>query len=156
MGNGGRLNMKLKLPIILFLLSLISFNFYFSQKKLDKYTQAKINLSSLVGSTSYLGRLDFWHLLVQNGDWVNAAVLEKKINPDQVITYKINHQPQELQKKIDQLEINNEKTADDYIELAKAQSLLGQNSQAIESIKKAHQLDPIRPDVDRLFYLVSN
>ena len=147
--------MKFKLPIILLLLCLISINFYFSQKKPDKYTQSKTNLSSLVGSTSYLGRLDFWHLLVQNGDWVNAATLENKLNPDQVITYKLNHQPQELQKKIDQLDINNQKTADDYIELAKSQSLLGENNQAIESIKKAHQLDPVRPDVDRLFYQIT-
>jgi hypothetical protein len=147
--------MKLKLPIILFLLSLISLNFYFFQKKPDKYTQAKSNLSSFVGSTSYLGRLDFWHLLVQNGDWSNAATLENKLNPDQVITYKLNHQPQELQKKIDQLDINNQKTADDYIELAKSQSLLGENDQAIDSIKKAHQLDPVRPDVDRLFYQIT-
>ena len=148
--------MKLKLPIILFLLFLISLNFYFSQKSPDKYTQAKTNLSSLVGSTSYLGRLDFWHLLVQNGDWLNAASLENKLNSDQVTTYKLNHQPQELQKKIDQLDVNNQKTADDYIELAKSQSLLGQSNQAIDSIKKAHQLDPVRPDVGRLFYLVSN
>jgi hypothetical protein len=147
--------MNLKLPIILFLLSLISLNFYFFQNFPDKYTQAKTNLSSLVGSTSYLGRLDFWHLLVQNGDWTNAATLEDKLNPDQVITYKLNHQPQEIQKKIDQLSINNQKTADDYIELAKSQSLLGLNNQAIESIKKAHQLDPVRPDVDRLFYQIT-
>ena len=147
--------MKSKILVILILISLLTTNFYFSQKNPDKYTQAKTNLSSLVGSTSYLGRLDFWHLLVQNGDWTNAATLENKLNPDQVITYKLNHQPQELQKKIDQLDINNQKTADDYIELAKSQSLLGENNQAIESIKKAHQLDPVRPDVDRLFYQIT-
>jgi len=146
--------MKLKLPVILLLLFLLSLNFYFSQKHPDKYTQAKIDFSSLVGSTSYLGRLDFWHLLVQNSDWSNAVTIENKLNPEQVITYKLNHQPQELQKKINQLNINSQKTADNYIELAKAQSLLGENNQAIDSIKKAHQLDPIRPDVDRLFYSI--
>jgi len=147
--------MKSKLSIIIILSILIGINLYLSQSSPDKYTQAKTNFSSLVGSTSYLGRLDFWHLLVQNGDWSNAATIENKLNPEQVITYKVNHQPQELQKKINQLNINDQKTADNYIELAKAQSLLGENNQAIESIKKAHQLDPIRPDVDRLFYLVS-
>ena len=147
--------MKSKIFVILILITLLTTNFYSSQKKPDKYTQAKINLSSLVGSTSYLGRLDFWHLLVQNGDWAHAASLEDKLNPNQVTSYKLNHQPQELQKKIDQLAVNNQKTADDYIELAKSQSLLGENNLAIDSIKKAHQLDPVRPDVDRLFYLVS-
>lgn len=147
--------MKLKLPIILILIFILAVNFYVVPQRPDKYTQAKSNLSSFIGSTNYLGRLNFWHLLVQNGDWVNAASLENKLNPDQVITYKLNHQPQELQKKIDQLGINNQKTADDYIELAKSQSLLGENDQAIDSIKKAHQLDPIRPDVDRLFYQIT-
>jgi hypothetical protein len=147
--------MKSKIFITLILIFILAVNFYVVLQKPDKYTQAKTNLSSLIGSTSYLGRLDFWHLLVQNGDWANAATLEKKLNPDQVITYKLNHQPQELHKRISQLDINNQKTADDYIELAKSQSLLGQNNQAIDSIKKAHQLDPIRTDVDRLFYQIT-
>jgi hypothetical protein len=147
--------MKLKLPVILILLFLIVFNFYFSQKSPDKYTQAKTKFSSFIGSTSYLGRLDFWHLLVQNGDWNNAAILENKINQDQVTDYKLNHQPEQLQKKITELEINDQKTADSYIQLAKNQLLLGLNQQAVDSIKKAHQLDPIRSDIDKLFYSVS-
>jgi len=147
--------MKSKLSIIIILSILIGLNFYLSKSYPDKYTQAKTSFSSLAGSTSYLGRLDFWHLLVQNGDWQNASLLESGLNQAQVTDYKLAHQPQELQKKISQLDINNQKTADDYVELAKSQSLLGENNQAIESIKKAHQLDPIRPDVDRLFYQIT-
>ena len=147
--------MKLKLPIIIILALIIGFNLYYSQKYPDKYTQSKSKLSSLVGSTSYLGRLDFWHLLVQNGDWSNAATLESKLNSDQVASYKLSYLPQEIQKRIDNLDINNQKTADDYIELSKSQSLLGLSDQAIDSIKKAHQLDPVRTDVDRLFYSIS-
>jgi hypothetical protein len=147
--------MKFKLPIILILTILIVFNFYSSLTSPDKYTQSKIKFSSFIGSTNYLGRLDFWHLLVQNGDWDNAASLENKLNQNQVADYKLNHQPEQLQKKIAQSEINDQKNADDYIELAKNQSLLGLNQQAIDSIKKAHQLDPIRSDIDKLFYSVS-
>lgn len=147
--------MKFKQLIILLLLSLISLNFYFSQKHPDKYTQAKANLSSLVGSTSYLGRLDFWHLLVQNGDWDNAATLESKLNPNQVKDYKLSYQPQLLLDKLILLSGLDNKTADDYLQLAKIQSILGYSSQAVESIKKAHQLDPIRSDIDRLFYQIT-
>lgn len=147
--------MKSKLSIIIILSILIGLNFYISQSSPDKYTQAKIKFSSLSGSTSYLGRLDFWHLLVQNNDWENASTLEDKLNQNQVVDYKFNHQPQELLKKITQLETNYQKTADEYVQLAKAQSLLNQNNQAIDSIKKAHQLDPIRSDVDKLFYSIS-
>jgi len=147
--------MKFKLSIIIILSLFIGLNIYFSQKNPDKYTQAKINFSSLTGSTSYLGRLDFWHLLVQNGDWNNASFLEDKLNQNQITDYKLNHQPEQLQKKITQSEINDQKNADEYIKLARNQSLLGLNQQAVESIKKAHQLDPIRSDIDKLFYLVS-
>lgn len=147
--------MKLKLSIIVILILIIGTSFYFSQKNSDEYTQAKIKFSSPLGSTSYLGRLDFWHLLVQNGDWDNAAILENKLNQDQVADYKLNHQPEQLQKKIAQAGLNDQKNADDYIRLAKNQSLLGLNQEAIDSIKKAHQLDLIRSDIDKLFYLVS-
>ena len=144
--------MKSKIFVILILISLLATNFYFFTKFPDKYTQAKINFSSPIGSISYLGRLDFWHLLVQNNDWSNAAILESGLNQSQVTNYKLAHQPQELQKKINKLETNSAKTADDFIELAKTQTLLGLNNQALDSIKKAHQLDPIRTDIDRLFY----
>jgi hypothetical protein len=147
--------MKFKLIILVILLSLISINVYFSHKFPDTYTQLKIQLSSLKGSTNYLGRLNFWRLLVQNNDWDNAASLESKINPTQVENYKLSYQPQQLQTKLSQLNNQKIKTADDYLKLAQIQSLLGQSSQAIESIKKAHQLDPIRSDIDRLFYQIT-
>ena len=147
--------MKSKLSIIIILSILIAFNVYSSKTFPDKYTQAKINFSSLAGSTSYLGRLDFWHLLVQNGDWDNASFLENGLNQDQVTSYKLNHQPEKLQQKLDQMETNDQKNTDDYIKLAQNESLLGLNQQAVDSIKKAHQLDPIRSDIDKLFYSVS-
>ena len=147
--------MKSKLSIIIILSILIGLNFYISQSSPDKYTQAKIKYSSLIGSTSYLGRLDFWHLLVQNNDWENASLLEAGLNQDQVSSYKVAHQPQEIQKRITRLENNSDKNADDFIELAKSQTLLGLNDQAVNSIKKAHQLDLVRSDIDRLFYSIS-
>ncbi|MFA5749986.1 MAG: hypothetical protein WC895_02060 [Candidatus Shapirobacteria bacterium] len=147
--------MKIKI-IFLFLLTLfLIFNVYSLEKNPDIYTQAKINLSQIDGSSSYLGRLNLWHLLVQNNDWENAATLELKLNQDQIKNYKLTHQPSELQKKIDELKNKSEKTTDDYLELSRIQSILGFSNQAIDSIKKAHQLDLIRSDVDRLFYQTS-
>ena len=147
--------MKVKVSIIIILFLLITLNFYSLNTNSDPYTQSKIQLSSLKGSTNYVGRLNFWRLLVQNNDWDNAATLESKLNPTQVEDYKLSYQPQQLQAKLSQLNNLEIKTADDYIQLAKIQSLLGQSSQAIESIKKAHQLDPIRSDIDRLFYQIN-
>lgn len=147
--------MKFKLSIIFILFSLVTINLYSLKTNPDLYTQSKIQLSNLKGSTNYLGRLNFWSLLVQNNDWDNAATLESKINPTQVENFKLSYQPQQLQNKLSQLNNQELKTADDYLQLAKIQSFLGQSSQSIESIKKAHQLDPIRSDIDRLFYQIT-
>jgi hypothetical protein len=147
--------MKIKIIFLFFLTLFLIFNVYSLEKNPDIYTQAKINLSQIDGSSSYLGRLNLWHLLVQNNDWENAATLELKLNQDQIKNYKLTHQPSELQKKIDELKNKSEKTTDDYLELSRIQSILGFSNQAIDSIKKAHQLDLIRSDVDRLFYQTS-
>ena len=144
--------MNFKLSIIFILFSLVVLNLYSLKRTPDLYTQFKIQLSSLRGSTNYLGRLGLWQLLVQNNDWDNAATLESKLNPAQVEKYKLAYLPQQLQIKLSQLNNQETKTTNDYLQLAQIQSILGMSSQAIESIKKAHQLDPIRSDIDRLFY----
>lgn len=151
--------MKLKQIISLFvcllLTSLISLNFFVLNKRSDIFTQAKTQLFSLNHGDSYAGRLNLWRLLVQNNDWANAAKLEANLNQSEISDYKFNYQPSELQKKIDYLNDKNDKSVEDYLELTRIQLLLGQKSDSLESIKKARQLDPIRDDVDRLYYSLS-
>lgn len=144
--------MKIKIISLIILSLILGINFYLIFNLPDKYTESKSKLSSFQGSNSYLGRLSFWQLLVQNNDWDNASSLESKLNQDQVKNYKLSYQPIEIQKKINNFKIDYFNTADDYIELAQNQTLLGLSSQALNSIKKAHQLDPIRSDIDRLYY----
>ena len=147
--------MKFKVSIILILFFVVILNIYSLKTNPDLYTRFKIQLSNIKGSTNYLGRLGLWQSLVQSNDWDNATTLESKLNPTQVEKYKLSYLPQQLQIKLSQLNNQKTKTADDYLQLAQIQSLLGQSTQAIESIKKAHQLDPIRPDIDRLFYQIN-
>ncbi len=147
--------MKFKLIILVILLLLISTNIYFSYKLPDIYTQSKIQLSSLQGNKSYLGRLSLWQLLVDNNDWDKASILESKLNQDQVEKYKFSYQPQQLQARLSKLNNQEIKSVDDYLQLAQIQSILGMSSEVIESIKKAHQIDPIRSDIDQLFYQIS-
>lgn len=144
--------MKIKIISLIILSLILGINFYLIFNLPDKYTESKSKLSSFQGSNSYLGRLSFWQLLVQNNDWDNASSLESKLNQDQVKNYKLSYQPIEIQKKINNFKIDYFNTADDYIELAQNQTLLGLSSKALNSIKKAHQLDPIRSDIDRLYY----
>jgi hypothetical protein len=150
-----RSSLSIKIFIIFILIFIFSFNFFVLVKKPDIFTQAKKDLFSLNKGDSYSGRLNLWRLLVQNNDWVNAAKLEDNLNPSEISDYKFNYQPIELQKKADYLNNKKEKSIEDYVELSRVQLLLGQKENSIESIKKARQLDPIRDDIDRLYYSLS-
>ena len=141
--------------ICLFLLFIISLNFFVLNKNPDIFTQTKKQLFSLNKGDNYSGRLNLWRLLVQNNDWFNAAKLESRLNETEINNYKFNYQPSELQKKVDYLNQKTDKSIEDYIELARVQLLLGQKSESLESIKKARQLDPVRDDIDRLYYSLS-
>ena len=148
--------MKLKQIICFFLILIISLNFFVLTTRSDIFTQSKKDLFSLNQGDSYSGRLNLWRLLVQNNDWVNAAKLETNLNSSEINDYKFNYQPSELQKKADYLNNKDGKSTEDYVELSRVQLLLGQKQNSLESIKKARQLDPIRDDVDRLYYSLSN
>lgn len=151
--------MKIKqifcLFIILFLTATIGLNFFISFNHPDIFTQAKQQLFSLNQGDNYSGRLNLWRLLVQNNDWTNAAKLESKLNSSEISDYKFNYQPSELQKKVDNLNSKTDKSVEDYIELARIQLLLNQKQASLDSIQKARQLDPIRDDIDRLYYSLS-
>lgn len=149
-------NQIIYLIVCFFLINFISLNFFVLNKRSDIFTKAKRDLFSLNQGDSYSGRLNLWRLLVQNNDWVNAAKLENDLNKTEISDYKFNYQPTELQKKVDYLNNKKEKSVEDYVELARIQLLLDQKQNSIESIKKARQIDPIRDDIDRLYYSLSN
>jgi hypothetical protein len=146
--------MKLKLSIILILLAFISINVYFSKTKPDPLTKLKLQYSSLDGSSKFLGQLNLWYWFANQNDWSNAVKFES--NLDQINLFKSNNQPQQLAQKITELQNKENKDAQDYLLLAKIQSSLGLNQEAVQSVIKAHQIDPIRPDLDQLFYSVTN
>ncbi len=149
-------NQIIYLIVCFFLINFISLNFFVLNKRSDIFTKAKRDLFSLNQGDSYSGRLNLWRLLVQNNDWVNAAKLENDLNKTEISDYKFNYQPTELQKKVDYLNNKKEKSVEDYVELARIQLLLDQKQNSIESIKKARQIDPIRDDIDRLYYSLPN
>ncbi len=151
--------MKLKqiicLSVCLFLVIIINLNIFVLKRRPDIFTQAKKDLFSLNKGDNYSGRLNLWRLLVQNNDWINASKLESMLSETEINDYKFNYQPSELQKKVDLLNNKNNKSVEDYLEIARVQLLLGQKQNSLESIKKARQLDPVRDDIDRLYYSLS-
>jgi hypothetical protein len=144
-----------KVFVILFLLVIFIINFFISLKSPDLFTRHKKDLFSLNRGESYFGRLNFWRLLVQNNDWVNAAKLESRLSSSEISDYKFNYQPVELEKKESLLNSKEEKSVEDFIELARIQLLLDKKSNSLDNIQKARQLDPLRDDIDRLYYSLS-
>ncbi len=145
----------IKVFVASFLLVVLIFNFFISLKSPDLFTQHKKDLFSLNRGESYSGRLNFWRLLVQNNDWVNAAKLESRLSSSEISDYKFNYQPLELEKKESVLNSKEDKSVEDFIELARIQLLLNQKSNSLDNIQKARQLDPLRDDIDRLYYSLS-
>lgn len=136
----------------LLLILIVGLNLFAINYKPDIFTKTKKQLFSFNVGDSYSGRLNFWRLLVQNNDWTNAAKLELYLSSTEIKDYKFNYQPSELQKKVDFINSKKEKSVEDYIELSRLQLLLNQKQNSFEYIKKARQLDPVRDDVDRLYY----
>ena len=144
--------MKIKIILLVFLVFLFAANTYRLLYVPDSYTQSKIKLSQFDGGISYLGRLNLWQSLFLSNDWEKAASLETKLDQAQINHYKADYHPQSLHTRLNQILNQPQKTADDYINIAKIYTLLDQTELSDDAIKKAHQLDPIRADIDRLFY----
>lgn len=147
-------NKIFKISVFLILLSLLASNLYFSTQKPNTLTQHKRDFFKTNGQSNFIGQLNLWYFFASRDDWKNAANFELDLN--QIETFKKNNQPDKLAQRLSELQSKGNKTAQDYLTLAKIQSALGLKTQAIESIKEAHQLDPIRSDLDNLFYSVSD
>lgn len=143
-----------KFFILLTLFSLLGTNYYFSTKKPDLLTQHKTNFFKISGQSNFIGRLNLWYFFASRNDWKNATNFESDLH--QIKLFKKNNQPDGLNKRLSKLQSQDNKDTQDYLTLAKIQSALGLNTQAVESIKQAHQLDPIRSDLDQLFYSIIN
>lgn len=118
----------------------------------DPFLVAHRRLLSLSSGERYYGRLSLWYLYAQKGDWITASTLESKLDPIDLLNYKKLHQPQELKKLVNSLIFKDNKTTDDWVELARIQLILGNLGDATTSITRAHQLDPIRSDIESIYY----
>jgi len=142
---------KLKL-FLLFLLSLVFFiNLYFSYLSPNPFVHYQRQLLSLSAGDRYFARLQLWYLLAKSGDWSAASRLEAKLDPIDISQFKQNYYPPELKKRLNVLVVKPNKTAEDWLELARIQIKLSYLSDALNSLSHAKLLDPVRDDIN-LFY----
>jgi len=120
------------------LVTLTLINFYFS-----------VDLS--VGDR-YVNRLNKWYSLALENKWDEAAKLEKKLDSDDLKWFKDKYKSENLKKRLNELTIKADKSADDWMEIAKIYSGLGNRESQKQAIKTAHEMDPIRADIEKVYF----
>ena len=112
------------------------------------YSQ-KENLS--VGGRYYL-TLRQWYRAAQTGDWLVADKIASRLDPVDIAYYRSLHHPDELKKVINSLVVAPSKSVENWLELARIQAILGKKQDSLDSLTRAHELDPIRDDITSLYY----
>lgn len=142
----------MKLKIILSILFLVTGYFIFvSPIPFFAYQRLQLSLSA---GDRYFGRLQLWYLYARSGDWNKAIALESGLDSSDVTLYKSSNYPPELKKRLNFLTVKTNKTSDDWIELTKIQIYLNKLSEGSSSITQGHALDPIRSDLEKIYYQI--
>lgn len=112
----------------------------------------KKSLFSLSVGQSYVSRLSLINYYAQSGDWNQVNKLAKNADPaDTALIFSTLH-PDKLKDRLNQLVYKSNKTADDYVQIAKIYFQLGQADQTLENLDLARQTDPVREDLQSLYY----
>lgn len=106
----------------------------------------------LSAGTRYYNHLQKWYYLALRNDWTHAQQLEKILDPADIVVYKTRYYPPEIKKRLNALTLKNPKTAFDYMEISRIYAQLGQKDQALLALSQAHNLDPIQPEIEKLYF----
>ena len=100
----------------------------------------------------YFRRLERWYMLAKRGDWEKAGKLENKIKAEDTGYYKKNNKSEELKKRLNELTVMEQKNAEEWMETALIFYKLGKKEEVYEAISKAHEIDPIREDINKIYF----
>lgn len=144
---------KIILSAIIILIAGI--NIFFLFVSTDPYIQAKKLTFSLSKGDQYFGRLSLWYLYAKDEQWLKAQELESKLNPVDIALYKSQNYPTEVKKRLNSLSVKQNKTTEDWMEISILQTKLNKKQEAKNSLTKAFESDPIRTDIEKLYYELS-
>jgi len=91
-------------------------------------------------------------MLAKRGDWEKAGKLENKIKAEDTGYYKKNNKSEELKKRLNELTVMEQKNAEEWMETALIFYKLGKKEEVYEAISKAHEIDPIREDINKIYF----
>jgi hypothetical protein len=144
-----------KLAFLIVVIVFFAINLSFAVFRPIQFNQYQTVTSGLSLGDNYFGRLQIWREYATNADWAQATSLENQISPGFIQNYKIEHNPDNIKKTLDLLSKKENKTTDDWMEMARYQLILGQKIALINSLTQAHNLDPIRDDISRYYFELS-
>lgn len=141
---------KYKAIIIIFILLALAINLPETfTSTLNSYKWSASSTS--VGQQTH-GLLSLYRYYYSLGDTQMAKKVESLLIPADAEVIKSEYSKDSIAKKINELTFKPVKTAQDYIMLAQLNVRLGKIDTAKDLVKIAHDTDPIRADVDKLFY----
>lgn len=132
----------------LFIFSLTLYLYFFYR---HPHIRARRYLYSFSQGNRYFGRLSLWYYFASHNQWAEAQKLEKWLYPADIQYYLSNHYPPNIQNEVNTLAAKEPKTVEDYIELARLEIRLVNPPKAIEYLAAARKLDPVRPDVEKMY-----
>lgn len=100
----------------------------------------------------YYRNLQKWYLLANNSEWEKAKKLEEKLDNRDIVDFYHNNKEEELKKRLNEIMIRNQKSADDWMEIASIRYKLKQNNEIVDAIQSAYELDPIREDISKIYF----
>lgn len=100
----------------------------------------------------YYQNLQRWYMLANKGEWDKANTIENKLKSGDIDNFKKENEKEELEKRLQILESRDQKNADDWMEIAVLLYRLNQKDDAYKAIEKAHNLDPIREDISKIYF----
>lgn len=87
-----------------------------------------------------------------NNNWQKAARIESRLNIADISYYKSKYEPQSIIKRLNNLYQQKEFSIDNYLEIAKLETLLDNSKNAYSAIEKAYKLDPLRTDLEKIYF----
>ena len=145
--------MKPKFNIIFYSLLALLFltNLSLILIKPSPYAHARLLMLSPSKGDRYFGRLLLWQTFVKAERWPQAQLLESQLNSTDLAYYQSIYYPQNLKKQLNQLTVKSKKSIEDYVKIAQIEQKLNSPADALSSMMKARDFDPIRPDLSAIF-----
>ncbi|MBU1088619.1 hypothetical protein KKC08_01990 [Patescibacteria group bacterium] len=134
-------------PQITILLIIGAFVVVLLQNQLFKIN---IKLFSLSSGDRYVNKLALWRYYASNDLWDQALNLESAIDPIDIVNQKNSNYPPIIKQEINKLIFKNDKSVDDFIEIAKFYSKLNRPDETKYYLLEAKKNDPIRDDIQSL------